>query len=236
MKSVRYKDLNLGNGIFEGWNDQQGLMICGYEWGNSKKNQEQSQDAKPVDFNIACTFSNKVPRYGQGALSWPYDNRIKRWFALWGHPLDSNEYGQDFDKSIIQTNWANTCNHQLANYSHLLSEEQVNNFINHISTLKPKIILFMGSQLIHLLRNPIVKARFEEIIGTEILDSFVVKQKKEFSGRKFKIYFCEFENCQIIGLPHPSSSRGLSDRYIELFEPEMNTIISQFKKEKAINP
>ncbi|MEQ1420349.1 hypothetical protein [Acinetobacter indicus] len=46
----------------------------------------------------------------------------------------------------------------------------------------------MGSQLIHLLRNPIVKARFEEIIGTEILDSFVVKQKKEFSGRKFKIY------------------------------------------------
>lgn len=94
----------------------------------------------------------------------------------------------------------------------------------------------MGSQLIHLLRNPIVKARFEEIIGTEILDSFVVKQKKEFSGRKFKIYFCEFENCLIIGLPHPSSSRGLSDRYIELFEPEMNTIISQFKKEKAINP
>lgn len=39
MKSVRYKDLNLGNGIFEGWNDQQGLMICGYEWGNSKKDQ-----------------------------------------------------------------------------------------------------------------------------------------------------------------------------------------------------
>jgi hypothetical protein len=93
-----------------------------------------------------------------------------------------------------------------------LNEEQVNIFINHVNILRPKIVLFMGSQLIHLLRNPIVKARFEKILRKEIPNSFVVKQKKEFSGRKFKVYFCEFENCQIVGLPHPSSSRGLSDR------------------------
>lgn len=29
-------DLNLGNSLFQGYNDQNGLMICGYEWGWSK--------------------------------------------------------------------------------------------------------------------------------------------------------------------------------------------------------
>jgi hypothetical protein len=30
------KSLNLANSIFAGFNDKNGLMICGYEWGDHK--------------------------------------------------------------------------------------------------------------------------------------------------------------------------------------------------------
>lgn len=56
--------LNLGNAIFEGCNDKEGIMICGYEWGSSKSDQEQSEELE-IDFSIPCTFSNKALRYGE---------------------------------------------------------------------------------------------------------------------------------------------------------------------------
>ena len=35
------ENLNLGNAIYEGLNDQNGLMICGYEWGQEADRKEQ---------------------------------------------------------------------------------------------------------------------------------------------------------------------------------------------------
>lgn len=53
--------LNLGNAIYEGFNDQHGLMICGYEWGEEA--QRKGQIVEP-DMSKKCTFSNKSLRYG----------------------------------------------------------------------------------------------------------------------------------------------------------------------------
>ena len=49
------ENLNLGNAIYEGLNDQNGLMICGYEWGQEADRKEQI--IKP-DMSKNCTFSN----------------------------------------------------------------------------------------------------------------------------------------------------------------------------------
>jgi len=92
-----------------------GLMICGYEWGYSK--QDQEADAKgieyqPADTDVACTFANKELRYGPRALNWRYDASIMKWFEIWGHPFNKSN-PSDFDKSVIQTNWCKEMNHSM---------------------------------------------------------------------------------------------------------------------------
>lgn len=229
------RNLNLANSIFEGFNDKNGLMICGYEWGWSKEDQKLDEsDSRPtVDMSIECTFSNKSLRYGPSSNTWPYDKNIKKWFKFWGHPLNDENLGSDFDKCIIQTNWAYTSNADIESYNRFLEKEAVDNFIHHIEVLRPKVILFMGSKLINFLRNIDVWDRFTTIVGPEI-EPLKMVQKTDFDGTRFKVYFDNFEQCQVVCLPHPSSSRGLSDEYIKLFEPELGTIITEYKKQKGI--
>ena len=64
--------LNIANSIFTGWNDRQGIMLCGYEWGWSKKDQTRSAERarlinEPYNDEVECTFSNKALRYGEKA-------------------------------------------------------------------------------------------------------------------------------------------------------------------------
>lgn len=229
-----YNNLNLGNSIFKGFNDQNGLMICGYEWGFSKKNQQEQESGNWVEptEEVKHTFANKAQYWGEVANKWHYDNNIKKWFDLWGFPLDSQELGGDFEKSIVQTNWADTQGHSIAQGTNkFLSEEQIDNFINHITLLKPKVIIFMGRELIDYLQNPAVFNRFVEVMGEMTERKRVVQ--KESSGTKFKIFFQNFEKCQIVCFPHPSGSRGLRDDYIASFRPEMNEILSTYKSERG---
>ncbi|MCU4313168.1 hypothetical protein KTG68_14550 [Acinetobacter variabilis] len=229
-------DLNLANALFEGFNDKEGVMICGYEWGWSKADQAKGNDEKhsPINFSIPCTFSNKVLRYGEQAKSWRYDNTIKKWFSLWGHSLNEYGLGSEFDKCIIQTNWAYTSNHSIDGYERFLEEDAINNFLQHVEELRPKIILFMGRNLIDLLRNEKVWNRFTAIVGNAIGPLKMV-QKKEYNGTRFKVFFEKFETCKVICFPHPSSSRGLSNEYISLFKPEMDKILTDYKQHKSIN-
>jgi hypothetical protein len=57
-----------------------------------------------------------------------------------------------------------------------------------------------------------------------------VRQRQPFTGRRFKFTFQSFEKCEVVCLPHPSSSRGLSDDYIRLFAGEMDAILEYFKR------
>ena len=146
---------------------------------------------------------------------------------MWGHPLDENELGGAFEKSLVQTNWAATQGNKIDNPNKFLQLEHVDNFLYHIEKLRPKLILFMGSNLTNYLNRANVLPRFEQLVGKQTQPLRVVQ--KDFSGTRFKIRFQSFENCEVVCLPHPSASRGLSYDYIALFEPEMNRILSDFK-------
>lgn len=233
-----YDSLNLGNSIFDGFNDQNGLMICGYEWGFSKKDQqEQEQEQEQVNSvklieGIEHTFANKARYHGDTANTWRYDNTIKKWFELWGFPLDSQELGGGFEKSIVQTNWADTQGHSIAQGTNkFLLEEHIDNFIKHIIVLKPRVIIFMGRNLIDYLQNPVVLPKFVEVMGEVTKRKQVVQ--KDSLGTRFKVFFQTFEHCQIICFPHPSGSHGISYEYIELFRLEMTQILSEYKNERG---
>ena len=214
------ENLNLGNAIYEGLNDQNGLMICGYEWGQEADRKEQI--IKP-DMSKNCTFSNKSLRYGDAAKTWiKYDKRIRTWFSMWGHPLNEDGEGNDFDKTIIQTNWALGSKEQSDPIHFYLKDENIDNFIFHINTLKPKLIFFMGNQLLtKLLRSQKVWDKFTPIMGDEI-EKLQVLRMANYNGAL--TYINKFENCTVVGLPHPSSSRGLRNEYIEFCKKKIDNV------------
>lgn len=220
-------NLNIAHSEFP--EQKRGLMICGYEWGFSRKDEglEQSDTAQtPTD--AVCTFTNKNLRYGPQALKWPYDSAIRKWFEMWGHPL-SQSVQTSFERSIIQTNWCDTQSNNMAgDYGRLKQAENVQNFLSHVEHFDPEIILFMGSQLINALNDLDILSQFEKFAGPCIQSPLIVQ--KDFSGIRFKVTFQSFKRCQIVSLPHPSSSRGLSDAYIAMYRPEMDSILQDYKQ------
>lgn len=230
-------DLNFGNSIFEGFNDKRGIMLCGYEWGFSaidKKELEASgRDDFFIDNEAITTFSNKVPAFGRKALTWRYDNRIKKWFSLWGHPLKLDGVEDAFSKSIVQTNWNNTCNNSIPDIKgRCLSPNSIDNFICHLSELQPEIIIFIGSELKNIVRSDLVFEQFIGVVGKESKKRELIQ--KNYNGVRFKVCFDYFEHCTVICFPHASGSVGLSDDYISLFSPEMDKILSKFKTNHGI--
>lgn len=229
-------ELNLGNGLFSGLNDKEGIMICGYEWGYPKKDQfddENGIKGLGDGEKIEVAFSSKSLHFGDRALSWKYDQKLIKWFKIWGHELKSPEAGA-FEKCIIQTNWCDTINNSMEGsyWNKLLAENQVRNFIFHVEKLRPRLIIFCGSQLIRCLQDKKVIDPFISIFGP--IRTKLQFNQKEFPGRKFKIGFQQFENCDIVCLPHPSGSHGLSDDYIALFSDAIGQKIQQIKLAKGI--
>ncbi len=144
-----------------------------------------------------------------------------------GHPLNKSN-PSDFEKSVIQTNWSKDMNNSMdGNYSKLNEPEHVENFIYHVRYFTPSVILFMGSALIKALQNHGALEKFQSIMGECTKPPVIIQ--KPFTGRRFKVTFQSFGKCEVVCLPHPSSSRGLSDDYIRLFAGEMDTILECFK-------
>lgn len=216
--------LNLAHSEFP--EQQGGLMICGYEWGGGGNDDDDGGERHSIDWQVECTFANKQLRYGPNNLKEPYSNRIKKWLALWGHPLNYDNPGE-FEKSIIQTNWCDTQNPNMDNdYTALWKPDQVQNFLGHVKYFSPNLIIFMGSKLIDALQYPTTLAQFEYLVG-ECKKPLKILQKP-FEGRRFKVSFQTFEKCDVACFPHPSASMGLSDEYISLFNDEMRERLADY--------
>jgi|GEM_PF-4724526 len=221
---------NVGNSIFPGFNDKDGIILCGYEWGYSahdqylEKNHKDEIEKKKSEIN---TFYSKSKIYDS-----PYDLRIVKWFGFFGHPLDINNGFSSFDKCLLQTNWCDDQGTYVNDYAKFLSEENSGNFLSIMDVFRPRVLVLMGSKQIQYLQTPAIKNRFFEIFGAEVSPLDV--KSKPFEGRKFKIAFQMFERIQIISFPHPSGTRGLSDNYIKLFASEMKVILDNYRELKLI--
>ncbi|MBV5347799.1 hypothetical protein [Lamprocystis purpurea] len=225
---------NVGNSIFKGFNDRSGIMLCGYEFGFSKYDQEHPEKTIRNE-GVQYTFSNKSAFFGPRALSWRYDQRVIRWFELWGHKLNRDGNGGGFEKCILQTNWCNTDGNKIDSDYHekLLAPDQLENFVTHIEAFEPRVIFFLGSKIIQILQDGRVFPLFTKVVGNEIQKERLHFETRPFCGRVFRIGFQGFERCTIISLPHPSGTRGLSDEYISLFAPEICGILTEYRQSRG---
>lgn len=225
---------NIANSVFPGLNDNGGIMLCGYEWGFSKNDQESLPADQHKRSGVSHVFSNKAAEYGEVANGWKYDQRIVRWFELFGHELNRVGTGEDFEKCILQTNWCDTQDHKMRGdyWTKLLADDQVNNFIAHIDAFKPRLIFFFGSQIIKILQTNTVLPRFKQTMGE--ITAPLSYCKKPFAGRTFNVAFQSFGKCKVVCFPHPSGSHGLSDNYIRLFSEEVGRLLEEFKEFRRI--
>ncbi len=91
----------------------------------------------------------------------------------------------------------------------------------------------MGNQLLtRLLRRQKAWDKFTPIMGNQIEPLKTIRMP-DYHGAL--AYINKFEKCIVIGLPHPSSSRGLTNEYITFCKSEIEPIITDFKKYKKIN-
>ena len=230
-----YDNLNLGNSIFKGLNDKHGLVICGYEYGWSKSDQAEYErrEAEGLSYpdknEVTFTFANKELFLGEHYWKIPYDNRIAKWFELWNHPLNRDGLGDDFTKSIMQTNISNTQNNAVEDYEEIA--RGVDDFVEFLKVLSPSVILFMGRKNSDFINRADNLPKIESVLGKSKPRDI---QRAETDGRKFDVVFQDFENCRTVTLPHPSNYQyGLSDEYIASFKPQLDDILSEYKVKRG---
>jgi hypothetical protein len=204
-------------------NKQNGLMICGINWGGAES---ESSEHEEQSF-----FSDiKVNDY-------LYLNRLCTWFELFGHPLQKTlEKAGAFERSIIQTNWLTSQSRNMNGKS--LYEEcviELNNFEYHINEFKPKLIIFLSVSLLDILNSKVCKPVAEKLFGKSEKPTYIKKDVYHDKGKyiRFRVGIKNFENTKIIALPHPTGSRGLSDAYLAEFRLEISEILNWYKSMKG---
>lgn len=210
--------LNIATALFAE-NQTGGLMVCGLNWGGDPL---AAPDGEAPSF-----FSDEAVN------NFPYRNRLARWFDLWGFTLEKNRGREGaFERSIVQTNWLPDQQRTMHGQNvRALCVSNSENFFTHLRELQPRVILFCGNVLIDILNQAPCRDQAEACLGSadrlQWCQKDVVANGKRL--KKFRVGFQHFARCEVIGLPHPTGSVGLSDTYVEAFRDEISPILHTFR-------
>jgi len=205
-------------------NREGGLLLCGLNHGYSKE--DERQDVAGID--------RSDPRksfFSDGEVNdYPFRNRIVSWFSLWGFELARrNETAGAFEKSMIQTNWLQTCSNNMNGINtQQACIEDSESFIQTCETLKPELIFFFGRELFWAFASPALNEKVESIFGARVGEIRWVQKNVFFNGkprRRFRFGFQQYEKLTVVTLPHATGAQGVANDYIEAFKPEMAEVI-----------
>jgi hypothetical protein len=214
--------VNIATNLFDE-NRRAGLMICGINWG--------SDPDAPQSEEKASFFSDRSVNDEE------YRDRLVKWFALWGHPLEStSEKAGPFERSIVQTNWWPDQSRTIETKS--VYDECVRewgNFERDLAELQPAVILFLSVELMHALNSPACAAAAQRILGSasppRVLTHDVQRDGRAL--KRFRVGFQNFERAEVVALPHPTGSVGLFDEYIASFTDEIAPVIARYKAHRG---
>jgi hypothetical protein len=180
-----------------------GMLLCGINPGDGGGGEAiaYAEDA-PKSFFSDPTCQN---------ASFPYQRRIREWFALWGHALRTTRPG-DLELAISQTNWfAQSTQFAGGLYGReALVACAAEEFLPVLEIVKPRLLVFFGVQ--HLpgaFADERLRSRLEALFGTVTKPlSEPIWFTRSRGGRRFRAMTMEFKNLQVVGLPHPTPRSG----------------------------
>jgi hypothetical protein len=200
------------------------LLLCGLNHGYSKEDARQDNTGVDRSDGHKSFFSDKEVN------DYPFRNNIVKWFSLWGYKLiDDSTNAGTFEKSIVQTNWLQTCTNNMND----INKQQAciddsNSFIETCQEIKPRLIFFFSQELLWAFNSDQLSTKVESIFGKK-QGGVECKQKDViYNGkhrRRLKFCFQSYENLHIVSMPHATGAQGVADDYIEAFKPEMRAII-----------
>jgi hypothetical protein len=205
-------------------NRDAGLLLCGLNHGYSKE--DERQDAAGIDrsdprksFFSDCEVND-----------YPFRNRIVSWFSLWGFELArSHETAGAFERSMVQTNWLQTCSNNMNGINtRQACIEDNDSFIQTCETLKPELIFFFGRDLFWAFDSPALSEKVAPIFGASIGGTRWLQKDVFFDGkprRRLRFGFQQYEKLMVVILPHATGAQGVASDYIEAFKPEMAEVI-----------
>lgn len=209
------------------YNREGGLLLCGLNHGYSKA--DERLDAAGID----RSDTNKS-FFSDGEVNdYPFRNRIVSWFSLWGYELArSKEKSGAFEKSIIQTNWLQTCSNNMdgINTQQECIEDN-DSFLQTCQALKPGLIFFFGRELFLAFTSSALTSKVEHIFGARIGEPSWLQKEVYFNGkprRRFRFGFQKYERLTVVVLPHATGAQGIASDYIEAFQPEMSEVIESW--------
>lgn len=208
-------------------NREGGLLLCGINHGYSKD--DESKDEAGID----RSDSHKSFFSDSEVNDYPFRNRIVSWFNLWGYDLArSKQLAGQFERSIIQTNWLQTCSsnvHDLNTYQACIDEYDL--FLETCATLTPGAILFFGKELLWAFTSPAINHKVESIFGSKIGGIRWLQKEVYHQGmprRRFQFGFQQYEELSVVALPHATGAKGIASDYIAAFKPEMSEVIDSW--------
>jgi len=208
-------------------NKNGGLLLCGLNHGYSKEDERQDNSGIERSDTHKSFFSDEAVN------NYPFRNTIVKWFGLWGYELAGNNKNAGlFEKSIIQTNWLQTCSNNMDG----INKQQAcindrDSFIETCSELKPRVIFFFSQEMLWAFNSNALSETVESIFGQKQGDT-VCKQKTVLHNgkprRRLKFCFQRYERVVVISMPHATGAHGIADDYIEAFKVEMSEIIDSW--------
>jgi hypothetical protein len=199
--------------------------------------EDERQDAAGID----RSDPNKS-FFSDGAVNdYPFRNRIASWFSLWGYELSrNNETAGAFERSIVQTNWLQTCSNNMNGINTAQACIADNeSFFQTCEALKPRLIFFFGKELFWAFASPTLKKKVELIFGDPVGETRWLQKDVFYNGeprRRFRFGFQQYEKLTVVVLPHATGAQGVASDYIEAFKPEMAELIGAWwdKHERKI--
>jgi hypothetical protein len=185
-----------------------GLLLCGVNHGYSK-----------VDGRLDAAGTDRSDKYksffSDGAVNdYPFRNNVAKWLGMWGLPL-RREDGGPLERSIVQTNWLQTCTSNVADLS--VGQECIkdpDSFLAACEQLRPRLILFFSKELLGAFTSPQLRPRVQAIFG-EVEGQTEWIEKPVEGAITFKIGRQRFARTIAISLPHATGARGITDSFIQ---------------------
>lgn len=203
-------------------NDRGGIMVCGINFGLSKKEEALEKAGVIPDVEARSFFSDVTVNDTR------FRNRLLTWMSSWGIRLATQPGAEGaFERSFFQTNWLATQTNSVTSDGVINTNvlvQEANGILNLLDQRCPSKIIFVGSKLIDAINDIRLRVHVESILGRRSGNAIIHKvTPSDVHKKHFRIYTQTFGNTRILCLPH-SQSRGLTDEYMAGFQP----VISNF--------
>ncbi|MBT00052.1 MAG: hypothetical protein CMI01_15430 [Oceanospirillaceae bacterium] len=200
-----------------------GIMVCGYNFGFSREDEANEMTGIQNEREEKSFFSDPSVNGTR------FKNKLVTLIQSWGVPLQTDPcHASGFERSFFQTNWIMTQTRSITGAEKIDIETLVENsesILNLIERRAPRVILFVGSQLIEALNDIRIRGDVERILGARPGNAVHHVSDVPTTGRQFKVLIQQFPHTTVVSIPHVTGTQGLRDDYMEGFAPLMREIL-----------